>query len=331
MSPQFKLGKLTRKRSDGSAYWSYCVTWWGPEGRVRRTLDTQDKPTAEAKARRLYADRDKGMAALVDTVGGCVEAYLDSLGGQRDEARKRNGWKAAKPFWGAVPIAVVDDALSRSYLEWRGRAINTMRNELSLVRTALNWMYGSKAPKVIVPGIPPSVVGHLTKAQFREFLTGCASPHVRLFAILGVTTGARKTALLQARWSQVDWEREQLDLNPEGRVQNSKQRALVALNGQAMVALREAREGALSEYIVEHRGGPILDIKRGIAGAVGRTGVQVHPHMFRHSAAVWMAEARVPMAEISAFLGHATLDITTKIYARFHPDHLRKAAEALTW
>jgi integrase len=331
MSAPFKLGKLNRKRSDGSSYWSYCVIWWTSEGRVRKTLDTQDKPTAEAKARKLYADRDKGQAEAVDTVGQCIEAYLDSLGGLRDEKRKREGWAAAKAFWAAIPIASVDDALSHSYMAWRQRAINTMRNELSLIRTALNWMHGKAAPKILVPGIPPSKVGHLTKPQFKKFLTGCSMPHVRLFAILGVTTGARKGALLEAKWDQVSWDRQQLDLNPVGRVQNRKQRALVPLNGLAMDALREARAGSTCDNIIEYRGGPIGDIKKGIGAAVVRTGVKVHPHMFRHSAAVWMAEARVPMAEIASFLGHADINITTRIYARFHPDHLREASGALTW
>lgn len=331
MSPDWKLGKLTRKLTDGTAYWSYCVMWYSASTRVRKTLDTQDRPTAEARARAAWASRDEGNGRIFDTVGQCVDTYLDSLGGRSDEKRKRDGWKAAKGFWNAIPVKDVDEGLSASYLAWRKRSTNTMRNELSLVRTALNWMYKKDAPKIVVPGIPPSRVGHLTKDQFREFLTGCISPHVKLFAILGVTTGARKAALLEAKWDQVDWDREQLDLNPKGRIQNSKQRTTVALNGPAMEALREARDGATCDHIIEYRCGPLLDIKKGIAAAVGRTGVRTHPHMFRHSAAVWMAEARVPMVEISSFLGHRDINITTRIYARFHPEHLRQAAQALAW
>lgn len=327
----WKLGKLTRRRSDGTAYWSYCVMWWSSTHRVRKTLDTTDKPTAEAKARRLWADRDKAQPQAVDTVGACVEMYLASLGGLRDEKRKREAWAAAKGYWANVPVSLIDDALSRSYLKWRDRATNTMRNELSLVRSALSWMYKKEAPKVIVPGIPPSQVGHISKADFKQFLTGCGMPHVRLFAILAVTTGARKTALLEAKWDQVDWDRGHLSLNAAGRVQSHKKRATVPLNGMAMEALREAKDGATCHHIIEYHSGPMLDIKKGIAAAAARSGVEVRPHMLRHSAAVWMAEARVPMAEIASFLGHADINITTQIYARFSPDHLREAADALTW
>jgi integrase len=42
-----------------------------------------------------------------------------------------------------------------------------------------------------------------------------------------------------------------------------------------------------------------------------------------------MAEAGVPMAEISQYLGHSNVSITERVYARFSPNHLRKAASVL--
>lgn len=59
--------------------------------------------------------------------------------------------------------------------------------------------------------------------------------------------------------------------------------------------------------------------------------IRCHPHMFRHSAAVWMAGDRVPMAEMAAFLGDRDARITIRVYARFHPDYLRIAAQSLNW
>jgi integrase len=44
-----------------------------------------------------------------------------------------------------------------------------------------------------------------------------------------------------------------------------------------------------------------------------------------------MAEDRVPMAEIAAYLGHKDLNITVRTYARFAPDYLREAAKSLDW
>jgi hypothetical protein len=42
-----------------------------------------------------------------------------------------------------------------------------------------------------------------------------------------------------------------------------------------------------------------------------------------------MAEAGVTMAEIAQFLGHSSEAVTFKVYARFSPTYLRKAAAVL--
>jgi integrase len=42
-----------------------------------------------------------------------------------------------------------------------------------------------------------------------------------------------------------------------------------------------------------------------------------------------MAEAGVPIAEISQYLGHSDSRTTERHYAKFTPGHLRKAASAL--
>jgi integrase len=61
-----------------------------------------------------------------------------------------------------------------------------------------------------------------------------------------------------------------------------------------------------------------------------RAGVpDVSPHVFRHSAAAHMTEAGVPMGEISQYLGHSNEAITARVYARFSPDHLRKATDVV--
>lgn len=42
-----------------------------------------------------------------------------------------------------------------------------------------------------------------------------------------------------------------------------------------------------------------------------------------------MAEAGIPMEEIAQYLGHANVEVTRKVYARYSPEYLRKAASAL--
>lgn len=333
---EYTIGKLTRTRGDGSTHWSYCIIWWDSGRRRRVSLGTTDRVQAEAEARGHW-NRIVGAKDLA-TVGDIVDAYLGPLeipAGVPDDKRKREAWARAKGYWAQLDPRVIDEQVSLGYPAWRKRSVNTHRSELSLVRTALNWAVRQnrldKAPKITLPPQPESNTGHLSKAEFRRFLDGCCAPHVKLFAMLAVTTGGRKSALLEAKWEQVDFDRALLSLNAEGRKQNSKFRATVPLNSLILSALVKAKTAASTDFIIEHRCARLLDIKKGIAAASARSGVKVHPHMFRHSAAVWMAEDRVPMAEIAAFLGHRDINVTTRIYARFHPDYLRAAAKSLTW
>lgn len=269
-------------------------------------------------------------------MGEAVSAYLDAKSGMLSHHRATVAWKAAKPFWNALPIARVDD---KAPLEYRRRRAHckdiTVRNELAVIRAALNWAEKQKligkAPFIQMPSLAPSEISHLSKAEFRKLVAGASRPHIALFLKLAVATGARTNALLDLTWGRVDFERRVVQLNPRDRVQTSKYRATVPMNDQIHAALLEAKAGALSDYVIEHGRGKIASIKKGFAAACARSGIQATPHMLRHSAAVWMAEADTPMAQIAQFLGHSDSRITERVYARFRPSFLANAAAALQW
>lgn len=269
-------------------------------------------------------------------MGDAVEVYLKAKQGIASHKRAVVAWKAAKPFWGNLPVARIDRQTPEDYRARRAhcRAV-TVRNELAVIRAALNWCEKEKligkAPFIQMPPLPPSTVSHLSKDEFRRLLDGASRPHVKLFLRLAVATGARSNAILDLTWDRVDFDRGLIHLNPRDRVQTSKYRATVPMNDQLKAALLEAREGALSEYVIEHGTAKVGSIKKGFAAACERGGIKATPHMLRHSAAVWMAEADTPMPQIAQFLGHTDSRITERVYARFRPSFLRNAAAALEY
>lgn len=250
--------------------------------------------------------------------------------------RAKVAWKAAGSFWTQLPIARVDKQAAIDYAKSRPhcRAI-TIRNELAVIRAALNWCEKEalipKAPFIQMPRLPESPIRHLSKEQFRKLLAGAGRPHVKLFMMLAVATGARSNALLDLTWDRVDFKRGLITLNPVERVQTSKYRAVVPMNDQIRAALEEAKAGALSPFVIEYGRGQVASIKKGFAAACVRSKVQASPHMLRHSAAVWQAEAGIPIFQIAQFLGHSDSRITERVYARFSPEFLKGASEALTW
>lgn len=269
-------------------------------------------------------------------MGDAVRSYLVAKADIASIQRATVAWRAAAPFWDRLPVARVDIETAKNYRVKRAhcKAI-TVRNELAVIRAALNWAEKnkliSKAPFIQMPPIPESNVGHLSKVDFRKLLDNAQAPHVRLFLQLAVGTGARTNALLDLTWDRVDFERNVITLNPYERVQTSKYRAIVPMNAQLRAALLDAKGGAMSDYVIEHGRTRVASVRNGFRAAARRAGLKATPHMLRHSAAVWQAEANIPFSQIAQFLGHSDSRITERVYGQFSPSFLSNAAEALTY
>jgi len=154
------------------------------------------------------------------------------------------------------------------------------------------------------------------------------SPHIRVFLILGLATGARAGAILDLTWDRVDFTHGTIDYRPPGRIQTNKRRTVVPMNATARDALEEAYRGRLSDHVVEYNGKPVKSVKKAIERLASDTGIHVSPHVLRHTCAVWMAQADVPMQKISQYLGHTSLAMTVAVYARYSPSFMQDAGRA---
>jgi integrase len=239
-------------------------------------------------------------------------------------ARQRDAWKAMRSFWENVDPERIDDAMCRKYAEGRKVGPATLRYELSMLSVALR--HANKPRKIWRPAAPERQVRHLTHAQFERWYAEVKAPHARLYALLGLYTMARPTAILELTWDRVDFERRQIDLNPKGRRQTKKRRPVVALNDEAMEALEEAYKARQSEYVIERGAKPIGNIKKAFQAASARSGIKVTPYTLRHTGAVWAAEAGASMDELAQFMGHDDSATTSTHYARYSPGHLRGVA-----
>lgn len=322
-----------RYRVARTAKGRFVCVWYDEEGnRHRNALASTNKWQAQADAgefiRRLEAKRPK--TAL--TVGEIVERYLE----QSEAIWKGVDRHHAKPIIAAFGTNGADQIAAsscRAYSVDRGRSVKpgTIRKELGLLRAALNW-HGKRsnlpAGTVWLPAASPPRDRRLTRDEALRLLDGCAAPHLKLFVSLALGSAGRAGALLALRWSEVDLERRRLNLGGTGR---QKRRALIPINDTLHAALTEAHRAALTPFVIEYAGGPVKRIKRSFNAAVTRAGLSadVTPHVLRHTAASWMAEAGVSMDEIAQFLGHTSPSITFKTYARYSPEYLQKAAKAL--
>jgi integrase/recombinase XerD len=59
-----------------------------------------------------------------------------------------------------------------------------------------------------------------------------------------------------------------------------------------------------------------------------KTGIQVTPHMFRHTrATVWIRDDKLPLSTVSPLLGHKSIQTTHDIYVHLTPEDLGKELE----
>lgn len=309
------------------------LAYTDPErGRVRVALGTDDIGVAKARASELWRARSRPPS---DKVADIWKAYIDDR--KRDNLDvdpSGSTWRALEPSFGAsLGTAITRDECRAHYRSRRraGRTDSTIRKELEMLRAALRQHLGKSAPSIWMP--PPSKPRDrfLTKEELSTLLEHVETPHVRLFIILAVTTGARMSALLDLTWDRVDLERKVIDLNPAGRHLSNKRRAVVPIAARAMEALTEALRGAMTDYVIEYSGGPLKSVKKAVQAAARRSGVECSPHVFRHTAGVWMAEADVPMQKIAQYLGHTSTRVTETTYARYSPSFMRDASAALDW
>lgn len=331
----YRLGRLK-----GQA----VVTWRDGAVRHRVRLDAWTEPEGRALLDAFAARRERLKAEESRTIAEIYAAY------QADRAKDgkiienfKESWKALGPKFGLLTPDDIDADLCRSYAAERiasGKSQGTVWTELIRLRSALNWALKRRIiksiPYVWVPMKPPPRNRVLTIAEVKKLLASCVMPHVKLFAILALTTGGRTEAILELTWDRVDFEGGTIDLridapsNPLSKAVR-KGRAKVPMTRIARAALQEAQSGALTDNVIEWSGCPIKNIRKGFSEAVRRAGLgsDVTPHVLRHTAASWMEGEDVPMGKISRFLGHKDERTTRTIYAKPDTHSLQKAARVV--
>ena len=191
---------------------------WTEDGRSReRSTSTADREQAEiifaewlqARGRRA-GPRDPAEVFVTDllndyaTERGPAVAAPRAIGCAVD---------ALTGFWQGRAVADVTPQTCGLYVNARDRSANTVRRELNVLRTAINYAYKNgrliRRVTVKLPQAPEPRDRWMTRKEAARLLRAALrSPKVRLylplFILLGLYTGRRKQAILSLRWNQVD-------------------------------------------------------------------------------------------------------------------------------
>jgi len=352
---------------------------WSEGGRTRqRSTGTADRGEAEAQLAEFLRERGRSQRPIGprDPSGFPIADALTLYGEEQapnaaDTARIGYAIGALLPFWGERMVGDITRETCRGYGRERDKAPGTIRRELGTLRAAINYAKEegrlTYVPTVHLPPKPDGNDRWLTRSEAAALLNAARTGHpstrtyLPLFIVIAIYTGARKSAILELRWPQVNLELERINFNPAGRTRTAKGRARQPINPRLLTFLRLARRrGSDLGYVLHRDGAQLGSMKRafnvacvaaGLSRPVMVAGVDddgkacmvpkldddgavvlrhdISPHTLRHTCGTWLAQAGVPLDKIGGWLGHTDAR-TTQLYAHHHPDYMEEARDALS-
>ena len=228
----------------------------------------------------------------------------------------------------------------------------TVIRELNNLRPALAWAYRNgwvdREIKIKSPvKAPPPRERWLTKAEAKKLVdVGCKGyPHIELFILIALQTAARMTAILELKWDQVHLPKSE-DGRPVigtgglkesgyidfGQGSGNKRRGRVPLgnNPRLFFALVASDMGAETDYVIEYRGKRVKNIKKGIAAAARRAGLEgVSAHTLKHTSISWLVQAGHSF-ECIAKITATSAAVIEQIYGHHSPDFLNAVGRDLS-
>jgi integrase len=159
------------------------------------------------------------------------------------------------------------------------------------------------------------------------------NPQIEKACKIALTTTARKSAIQNLRVEQINWNegrRGLINFNNKDMKNKAKPRAIVPVPRSIESMLKKCCEESRFGWILQtKRGNRISDPLHILKQCVKDVGIdkEVCFHTLRHTGAVHMAKNSVPLLELSRYMGHTSIEITEKVYAKFYPEFMEKSSE----
>jgi len=255
-----------------------------------------------------------------------------------------NGLAYWQEFWRGKAVADITPAEQRRFRAWLAEkdiGLGGIDRILADGRAALNravkWQELTKAPHIFriqseADRRSREPMGRpVVPMEIARLMDAAKSRHMLAYLVIAANTLGRPAAILDLRRAQFDATHSRIDLNPPGRPQNKKFRPLLAVTPTLLPWLQMEREP--TQRYVTYRRQPLKSIDTAWELLCKEAGLddRVTPYSIRHGMAREMRKRKVPLEQISAFLGHLpkNSDATTSIYAPYDPDYCSEAVAAI--
>lgn len=257
-----------------------------------------------------------------------LRAYEKHLAGTISKARAMSAIKRLRKLGGHDVKNV--SAHIQAYIDERKASAGTINRELGILQSAIRYAFKRGVVKFLpiiqkLPSPPPRSK-FLTEEAIKRLLDSTKSrPELDKFVRIALMTGQRKQAILKLRWEQVDWDANLIDFNdPTAPLAHR-------MKGRGVVPMSDALRAFLSAYRLDSGG--VFNTKyidSSWRTVMKETGLNITPHILRHTVATQLAQKSVPMYQISKILGHKNTHITEKVYAKYSPEFCKEAVKHLS-
>jgi integrase len=269
-------------------------------------------------------------------------------------------WKTAErcerllEFFGAKTLADINGAACRSYATWRG-SDGGARRDLQDLSAAIGHHQGEglhrSIVKVVLPARGRARQRWMTRSEVAKLLWTCwrhretqeGKPtdkrplrHLVRLILIGVYTGSRPGAILNASWQEgdgrsfVDIDNGVFHRHGDGEVESTKRQPTVRLSPRLLAHLRRwKRLDRGRGYVVSYHGAKVASVKTAIHTACKLAEVDsVTAYTLRHTAASWLVTRGLSTRKVAEFIGTGE-QMVLNHYGHLAPDYQNEAAEAI--
>lgn len=312
------------------------------------TLDQMRRRAAEIRAQ-VHLGRDpRAEIEALRAIVTVAEFYASHYG--PDKKDRLRGYKNSGPYERRIVERLGSKCLDevtpwdvtefKRWLRGQGLANGTVNRHLADLRSmfslAIKWgaMPGSTNPAAS-PGMLPEEHRdvYLDKAQMQGLARALdEEPNRDAAAAIFVLmmTGARKSEVLNARWSDVDLDRGLLHVASERSKTGRRRHIPLSPVARQCLRIQLQRRKPGNDFVFPGgvEGRPLESVRRAWDRAKERAKLpaDLRLHDLRHCLASALANAGVPLNEIGSVLGHSSPALMTTRYAHHAPERLIQTA-----
>jgi integrase len=334
-----------RKRGMGSIF-KHGSSWWialydhgkkvkGRAGPIGLITKSQAEQALKARMGEIVQGRfslEKPIKmALFDKM---AERYLEySKANHRSYKRSLSVSKVLLRFFGGKKLTDVSTWSVENFKVERkneGKTLSNINRELTVLKRmfnlAIEWGLTSSNPvkRVKFFKVNNEPMRVLTEEEFSK-LCEAASPHLKPVLLCAVSTGLRRSELLNLLWSDVDLKKDTITV----RDSKNYDFRIISINPALKEELNRIKEDTSSQYVFGFNGHPVKEIKRSFETALRKSGIPVcRFHDLRHTFATTLVMKGVDLATLQELLGHKSI-LMTKRFSHPTLEHKKKAVESL--